>query len=71
MAVAEPTVFGRHRKEEIMRDIILTHPEAKSLFRINDCSLHRESFFVFAFLREPIIIELAFQNLAHWAAIGS
>lgn len=71
MAVAEPTVFGRHRKEGIMRDIILTDPEAKSLFGINDCSLHRESFCVLDFLREPIIIELAFQNFAHRAAIGS
>ena len=54
-----------------MRDIILTHPEAKPLFGINDCSLHCESFCVLDFLREPIIIELAFQNFAHWAAIGS
>ena len=32
MAVAELTIFGWHDKETIMRDIILSDPEAKSLF---------------------------------------
>ena len=58
MAVAELTIFGWHDKETIMRDIIVSDPEAKSLFGINNCSLHREPFPIFSLLREPMVIQL-------------
>ena len=58
-------------KEGIMRDIVPSHPETKCLFRINDCSLHRELLPVPGLLREPIIIQLTFQDFAHWTAFGS
>ena len=57
MAVAELTIFGWHDKETIMRDIILSDPEAKSLFGIKNCSLHREPFLIFSLLREPMVIQ--------------
>ena len=58
MAVAELTISGWHDKETIMRDIIESDPEAKSLFGINNCSLHREPFLIFSLLREPMVIQL-------------
>ena len=71
MAVAETTVFWWYDIEAIVRNIILTDPEAKCLFGIDDCSLHREPLFVFGLLREPMILQLACENSAHWTAIGS
>lgn len=58
MAVAELTIFGWYDKETIVRDIIVPDPEAKSLFGIKNCSLHREPFRIFSLLREPMVIQL-------------
>lgn len=58
MAVAELTIFGRRDIEAIMRDIIVSDPEAKSLFGMNNCSLHCEPFLIFSLMREPMVVQL-------------